>query len=765
MNGLFLRAASVVGVCCLFGLFWGTATAAMAAQQAEVTNTDPLALEEIIVTAQRREQNLQDVGITVNAFSSGQLEKMQIQSPHDLMFGVPGLVVSFSQGSNIPNFALRGVGLYDFAPNNSSPVAINLDDVYQSYSAFLNFGLYDVERVEVLKGPQGTLFGRNTTAGAVNIYTKAPTQQFEAAAKLSYGNYDAVRGEFLVNGGLSDSVSGRLSGFFKTQGSGPWYNRYYGRDVGKVHELWGLRGQLAFAPNERLSVNLNLHGGKERSESAQYNMLPALKQDGSGPCPEYLNGTLKGGEADCYDFQGNREPDSNPFTNSAGLINTQRLESYGAALHADYNFGPSTLTSVSAYDHLYRYAAEDADGFPQIIVDDLYENTIKQYSQELRLSSNAAGAAHWVLGGLLSRDEINTPRQEFLGTDFPVPGGLNAIYVQKTNAEAVFGHADWSVDDHVQLVGGLRYTHERRAFDGRTIATITGHVIGAPGVPYTPDIILASNDSSRSFSDLSWTGGINYKPTKDMLLYASASKGFKSGGYNGNLAFSSAELEPFGKETLIAYEVGAKATLFNGHLLWDTSAFHYDYSHIILQVGITSPLPGGGGNFTVFRLTNGSDARMNGFETDATWRPVTGLDLRLGLAYLDSHLQNAPAGNDAINSSVPAYAPKWSGNGSIRYQTLIASNLNGSLEFDGSYKGNFFERVPNTPLVAQDAYWIVNAKAEIGAASEKWAVALWAQNLTNTTYTQYTNDIVALGYILKTVGYPRTFGVELSCKW
>lgn len=758
------RAAAVAGVCCLSGMGLNLVSTNGAHAQA-ASASDPPPIEEVIVTAQRRSQNLQDVGVAVNAFSGSQIEHMQIESPHDLMFGVPGLVVSYSQGSNIPNFALRGVGLYDFAPNNSSPVAVQLDDVYQSYSAFLNFGLYDVGRVEVLKGPQGTLFGRNTTAGVVNIFTNPPTQEFAAAARLSYGNYDAVKGDFFVNGPVSDDVSARLSGFFKTQDSGPWYNTFYHRHVGKVPELWGGRLQLAYNPNDSLTVNLNIHGGKERSESAQYNMLPALNRAGTGPCAEYSAGTLKGGEADCFDYLGNQKPDTNPFSNAAGLINTQRLESYGATLHADLDLGFATLTSVTGYDHLYRYAAEDADGFPQIIVDDLYENRIRQYSQELRLTSPQRTRLHWVVGALFSHDEINTPRQEFLGADFaPSPGDLNASYVQKTTAGAVFGHVEWAATDEISLIGGLRYTHEKRSFDGQTVAELASPTVGAPGIPFNPPIVLASNDSSRTFTDLSWTSGVNYKPSRDLLLYVSASKGFKSGGYNGNLAFSDAELEPFGKETLIAYEAGVKATLLDGRLLWDTSAFHYDYKHIILQVGITSQLPNGA-SFTVFRLTNGADARMNGLESNLTWRPLTGMDVQAGLSYLDSHLTNAPPGNEAINASVPAYSPKWSGNISVRYERPLSASYVGSLQTDAAYKGDFFERVPNTKLVAQDAYWIVNARAEIGPASKTWSVALWAQNLTNTTYIQYVNDIEALGYVLKTAGYPRTYGIEVAYKW
>lgn len=191
-------------------------------------------IEEIIVTAQKRAQNIQDFGLTINAFSGDDLESLGFDEPRDLMFQTPGMVVSYSVGSNLPNFALRGVGLNDFAPNNSSPVAVHMDEVYQSYSAFLNFGLFDMERVEVLKGPQGTLFGRNTTGGTVNFYSKKPTEEFSAGIKGAYGRYNAARVDFHINGGLSDNIAGRVSGFYKTQDEGPWHSRFLNKNLGAI---------------------------------------------------------------------------------------------------------------------------------------------------------------------------------------------------------------------------------------------------------------------------------------------------------------------------------------------------------------------------------------------------------------------------------------------------------------------------------------------------------------------------------------------------
>ena len=721
-------------------------------------------LEEVVVTAQKREQSVQDVGITITALSGDDLNQLGFDDPRDLMMQTPGLVVSYSVGSNLPNFALRGVGLNDFAPNNSSPVAVHLDEVYQSFSAFLNFGLFDMERVEILKGPQGTLFGRNTTGGAVNFFSKKPSQEFDAGVTGTYGRYGAARVDFHLNGGLTDTVAGRVSGFYKTQDDGPWYSRFLNRDLGGIDQWWGLRAQLNFTPSDTLDINLNVHGGREDSEGAQYNMLPALNAAGTAPCPAYLDGSLQGGEADCFDLLGNQEIDNDPFTSSLGLPNSQILESVGVNVAVNWDVGDLRLTSITAYGNLERFSAEDADGFPQIIVDDLFQNEIDQFSQELRLSSYGDGSFGWIVGAYYSSDKIDTPKQEFLGTDFPAPGGLNAIYVQESDSIALFASGEWQLSDTFRLTTGLRYTNEERSFDGFTEATITPPVIGGEGVSFDPPVILASLTDEISFDDISWKLGLDYFPDDDWLVYGTVSKGFKSGGFNGNLAFSDAELQPFNEEILIAYEIGTKATLADGRLQWNASIYAYDYQDVILQIGETLPLPGGG-SFTVFRFNNGANADVFGAESDIKWLPTDALEIRAGIAYSDTELTNAAVGNENLNGSNLNYTPEWQANWLARYQRAFAADKEAYFQFDGTYKGDQFGEVPNTPVAAIDSYVLLNARVGLMADDSRWDVSLFVQNLADEEYTQYINDLIGLGAVLKTAGYSRTYGISASYNW
>lgn len=723
---------------------------------------DTSELGDIVVTATKRSESVNKVGITINALGASELKNLTLNDPKDIQLTVPGLVVSNSQGSNLPNFVIRGVGLNDFAPNNSSPVAVHLDEVYFSYSAFLNFGLFDLERVEVLKGPQGTTFGRNTTGGAVNFYSAKPSFDPSGSVTVGLGNFGAYEGEFHLTGPISDKIAGRLSGFYKTQTGGPFYNRYYRQGgIGGTDGYWGLRGQLLFRPTDTLDILLNVHGGIQNSEGAQYNMLPALKRDGSGPCPAYLNGTLQGGESDCFDFNGNQEPDSNPYTNSAGLINRQRLANFGGNIRIDATLPFADLTSITAYEHLDRYAQEDADGFPQIIVDDLYRNSIKQFSQEVRLTSSTGGPLKWLLGGYYSNDKINTPQQEFVGADFIAPGGLNATYVQTTRSLAAFANAEYALTDSVTLIGGIRYTDERRSFDGRTVVLNDGHVIGAPGVPFNPEIVLASNNQSVAFHNVSWKAGVNFNAARDVLIYANVSRGFKSGGFNGNLAFSNPVLAPFGPENLTAYEGGIKAKLANNTLQLNLAGYYYDYKSIILQIGETLPGPGGV-PFTVFRLNNGAAAEVYGVEADVRWLPIRGLELNGGFSYNYSRIKNAAAGNEALNGSELNYSPKFSGNFSARYSYTLAPGVNGHIQFSGTYKGDHYGEVPNTLVSRIKGYTLFGANVGISDPNDRWDLSFWVKNLTNKEYVGYLNDLVALGYVLKTPGDRRTFGAKLT---
>jgi iron complex outermembrane receptor protein len=257
-----------------------TAGAASLHSAALAAAEPPPVLEEIVVMAQKHEQSVQDVGISITAFSGDDLHKLGFNKASDIQYQTTGMLVSYASNSSVPNFVIRGVGLNDFTPLNSSPVTVSLDEVSYSYTPFLNFGLFDLERVEVLKGPQGTLYGRNTTGGAVNYYSVKPGDEFGAEVRATAGNYQHFAAEGYVNIPLSDTLASRLSFSRRVQDSGPWKNDTLGKDLGEM-DNWAVRAQLAWKPTTDLHVNFNVHGGLEDSDGSQYSFLPANTADGS----------------------------------------------------------------------------------------------------------------------------------------------------------------------------------------------------------------------------------------------------------------------------------------------------------------------------------------------------------------------------------------------------------------------------------------------------------------------------------------------------
>lgn len=733
------------------------------------TNAAVAQLEEIIVTAEKRSKSVQNVAIAINAFSEESLKNFGFTEPRDLMYQTPGLIVSYAVGTNLPNFALRGVGLNEYAANNSSPVAIHLDEVYLSSAAMLNFGLFDFERVEVLKGPQGTLFGRNTTGGAVNFFSNGPTREFEAGITGTYGNYENLRGEGYISGPLSDTVSARVAGFYTTQGDGPWFNRPRNKNIGEIEYAWGVRGQLLYEPTDSLSFNLNVHAGNEKSEGGQYNMLPSFALDFSDACPAYYAGTLSGGEPDCINFNGNQEPDDGPFANGAGVINRQELEGFGTTLTINWSLENMDIVSITAHESLDRFAQEDADGFIDIATDTVYIEDMNQYSQELRLVSSTDSSLEWILGGIWAKEEIDTPtHQGDFTDDVQFPANINASYVQNSESFAVFGQATWSFSEQWRLTTGLRYTEETREFAGGTdmVQPVPMTGLGLVGLPFDPPIVFSFVDDSIDFTDLSGKIGVDYSPNDDMLFYGSVSKGFKSGGFNGSVTFTNEELEPFDEEILYSYEVGYKIDLADDRVRWNGAIFYYDYHDVILAGQDVTFAPNGT-PLAVLRSSNLSDAKVAGIEIDLWFHPSDGLDIQFGAAYTHSELVNPKPGNEALEGNRLTYTPEFQGNWLVRYETALGqSNLFGAIQLDGTYKGSFFAEIDNGPTSEIGDYALLNGRFSLYSDSGNWVVALWGQNLTDETYLQYVNDLTFInGSVLSSASYPRTYGIELSYNW
>lgn len=731
-------------------------------------------IEEVVVTAQKREQSVQDVPIAVSSLSSEEIKDLGFESASDIQFQTPGLVVSYSSTSAIPNFSLRGVGLNDFTAIQSSPVAIHVDNVYYGNSTLLNFALFDIDRVEVLKGPQGTLYGRNSTGGAVNFFSAKPTDSFEAGLDIGYANNNKISTEAFVSGALTDDLLGRLSATRTRQTGGDYTHPVYG-ELGEKDQ-YAVRAQLLWAASDTTDIHWTLFGGEDQSDANQYQGFGAYALDGSGNlCSSIAQGQLSTSAACSFDPAGTVTVDDNdPYTSQAGLVNRDDVSAWGTSLQIDTEWNGLAITSITGFNQSDRVSQEDADGSPLRNVDVSYETEFTQMTQEIRFANTDAERWQWTLGLFYSDDELDSPRTETDLSDLFGGFRQNHAYRLDTESSAVFFNNEFELRDDTRLIAGIRYTDEDRHFRGGTITVESGlgpdsqgNTRPSPGPLPTDYNNPALFDSAYlnkeiGFNKWSWRLGINHDLTDYSMLYANISNGFKSGGFVGDITVGEILAEPYDAETLTAYEIGIKADLFDGVLRWNSSLFYYDYRDIILALTITD-------NPALDLLLtneNGSDADIKGFESDLWWAPNEHWDVKFGFTYLDSEqeaLETRPFQvAEQLDGSALPYAPKLSANGIVRYQQDVGSNWTMSAQVDFTSRSNHYGEAMNSDLSRIAGYSIFNARLGFGPQDGSWNASLWVKNLNDKRYFQYVNDLTGLGSFIRTPGAPRAYGLNVS---
>ena len=678
-------------------------------------------VEEIVVTAQKREQSFNDVGIAITAIGERDLREMRMQNVVDIAAQMPNVKIHNVMANSIPNISIRGIGLNDYATNNNPAAGVYVDEVYLVSPAMLSFQMIDIARVEVLRGPQGTLYGRNTTAGAVNFIANKPSEEFDAGISFDYGSYERVEADGYVTGALAPTLQGRAAVQKIRQYDGYQKNRLNGDHVGEIDTLaW--RTMLAWQPAETVDVMLNLHGGQDDSD------IDLIKIDNP--------------------FTPEDDGDDDPFRSGASVDTEQDIDSTGASLKVDWELGGDwTLTSVTGWEQLDRIHVEDRDGSSLEQLDGDFDNSIEQGSQELRLAY-VTDARVFMVGAYYSEDEVET-RDRFDASDllplFGLPG-MDAIgneYRQTTDSAALFVHTEWQLASDWRTNFGVRYIDEQKDFeDAYTFLMAAGTEI-----PVFPAV---GND--YEVDEFSGKLGIDFTGIEDVLLYASVSKGFKSGGFQGQLAFDPANLGGFDEETLWAYEVGAKSTLLDGSLQLNASAFFYDYQDMQFYGGLFDSPVG-----TLFGIANVGDAEVTGAELELAWRPAAGLDVRLGLGLLDTEVTKSIVAGVADGSELPN-APEVTANGSVRYEWDLGNGLSADALLDFSYQDEVAFDIVRAPQEAQeDSYWLANARLGVRGADGRWGVHLWGHNLADEEYrTQVIYSSVGFG---ESWGMPRTWGI------
>jgi iron complex outermembrane recepter protein len=706
---------------------------------------------EIIVTAQKREQRALDVGITLSIVGADEIAARRIESVTDVVAFTPNVSVKENIPGLVPVLTIRGVGLNDFSATNNPSAGVYVDEVSLSSLALMNFDFFDVARMEVLKGPQGTLYGRNSTAGALNVVTAKPDFR-EVSGKIAggLGNYESKDVEGMINIPVGDTLALRFAAKGIFQDKGYWYNQRLSRDIGRRNVLLG-RAQARWQPSDAVDILLKVEGQRGRSELGSpefFGLLATVPPTAGVTCP---------GAPQCSDFFGYRDTDGNPFRGNWSIAPDYDVDQLNTTLRGEFDLGFATLTSVTGYIKFDRQWGVDVDAGPLLQSDFYTDDRVKQFSQELRLSGET-DLVNWLVGGFYSRDRVQTSYDGRLQNLFNTTTFTSANQLSKS--AALFANGEWKLADTLDLVTGLRYTSERRSNEGSTIDLVSqpgGSLVS--GAPFgSPPVTLAAVNRTIKDKNWSWKLGLNWKPADQILIYASASQGVKSGGFFAGVATNSAQLLPYRPETLRSYEAGVKGRSADIGLTYSASLFYYDYNDIQTFIrDVVGALP-------IQRLGNVDKAEIYGLDADIVLNPpgLDGLTLNAGIGLLHSELGSFTSSGGAVpaGNRLPD-APKFSFNAGAAYQFDLGSDIGLRFAIDGRYQSKTFKDALNDPLIASDKFWVWNGRVSV-LREDDWDVSVWAKNLGDKRYvTQGINQLV-LGIGNRVYGAPRTFGISAS---
>jgi iron complex outermembrane receptor protein len=714
-------------LCCRFLLATvalGVAVAPAGAQTAAQTGGG---LENVVVTAQKRKERLQDVPISVDAFSGRDLRQKDVTQPVNLASEVPNLTTKNAVGDTAPIFSLRGISLNDFATNGTQPVGVYIDEVYLPNNSQLGFQLMDVERVEVLKGPQGTLYGRNTTAGAVSFITNKPTQTFAAGVDATVGDYGRISTDAFVNGPLTPRLSARLSFSGERQFDGYFVNDLTGKDWGQTRRVAG-RAQLLYEADDT-SILLNLHGGIDRSDDWYYKYIA----DASGlPLGQQLQAIARSENPDI--FHGVHSFQPQPFINN---------QDDGATLTIQHDFAGASLKSITAGEDMLYQRSEDYGSVPAPNGWNRYGGHLGTASEELRLTSTGAGWWKWIVGAYAGFDRLNES-DIYNELSNPIYQGyiFNERYTQNTSSLALFTNTSFELLPGLHLTLGGRYTYEVRHYVGGTYVLQRDPALAFDSCPCTVNTRLTYNVPTGK-------AGLDYK-FHDTLVYASASTGYKAGGVTGFYVTDTGAKKPYMPEFVNAYEIGEKTDLLHNTLRLNASLFYYDYRDL-QAFGVIS---------NEFRIFNVSRTRVDGSEIEADWLPVDALQITSGLGLLETRVEQSNVGGVNVGNSL-GNAPKIEWDNTVTYRYRLSDTLTASAILQANYRGSTYYYVQNTPLQRQEGYWLFNPRLML--STPKWSASAFVENAGNRHY--YREIFNDGGSIIGFPAPPLTFGFSASYRW
>jgi iron complex outermembrane receptor protein len=722
--------------------------------------SDSAVVEEIVVTARKRKEDLQETPISITAMSGEALEARQITTTQGLEQIAPNLVVSQGQSvsgnSSAGAYFIRGIGQIDFLLNTDPGVGLYLDGVYISRSIGSVLDLVDLERSEILRGPQGTLFGRNTIGGAISLVSKPPSDTPGTDVRVTVGSYDRHEARLALNGPLTDTLKGRIAALWRERDG--WVDRVSdGSSLGDEQAV-AARGALRWEPTEQLLFDLAVDYVDQDGTSPPANVVQVVE---TAQFPSFHNGALVG--PPCVPPPGsltdprcfNSQWEAGDLLREQGTFDSkQELEVFGVSLIGEWQMTPDlTLRSITGYRDTDALANRDGDHTPILIQTTTDTWTHEQFSEELQLVGvSFEQRLNWVLGAYYSTEEGENLSQ----VAFPFITFQSGGSVDNDNV-AVFGQATYALTDRLSLTAGLRYTDETKTFLPDQFVKTDPLGLFPPGS--VPGFRLVPHvESEQSITETTPMANLAYEWTGGFMTYASYSEGFKSGGFTQRIFPPLPAPPPFGPEFAKSYELGFKFDSADRRLRLNGAAYYTDYTDLQVQVLVgVQPL-----------TANAGGAEVQGFELELQAVPVENLQISAGVGYTDAQytsLDPTVLATGVTLDSEFAQVPEWTGNFDVAYTFGIGP---GELtpRIGLSYRSEVYMNAINTPSLLQDDYTLVNASIGYQTQSGRWRFTLFGTNLADEEYINGGfADLQDQGYAEVAVGRPREYGVTVDYRY
>ncbi len=727
------------------------------------------ALEEIVVSARRREETLQSAPLSVTALSASAIEARSLESFNDLNNYVPNIELNNGRvdgGGSVAQLFIRGVGQEDYSFPNDPGVGVYLDGIYVSRSSAGDFGFMDVERVEVLRGPQGTLYGKNTIGGAINVITRKPSGSGEGELHLTVGRYDRVDLIGNLDVGLNENWFLKVAGMSRSR-DGYGIQGVTGKPLREENKN-AARAQLLYQPSPDLSALLQVDFSEQRGSGP----VGAMRRFWPGDIPNLINGIVAPSIADEFGLEPpfdvfgpawvNRVDETDRFSSGGASETRDNNEVFGANLTVEWEVGPVAVKSITGYRTAEIDVQRDGDNTPFPVFTVAIDEKTYQTSQEFQLSGDALdGRFPWIVGvyGINERGR-NSFAAPLLGQSVLDAIGLDISLLTDTRIDttslAVFGEATYYFTDQLGLTFGGRFNRDDKEYTYQLDRIFSG-------VPAIPRVEL-----EETWNEFLPKLGLEYTLSDGQLLYFSVAEGFKAGGWNPRTLTPGTQPQSFDPETIRTYEIGFKTALFGGRATFNAAAFFSEYEDIQLIAVTEVQLPDGT-NTVDTTINNAGAGEITGAEFELVFAPVDSLLINAGIGLLDTEFTEL--GQDVIDAGTATLdsefiqSPSVTFNGSVEYTYGLDGGAELVLFSDVAYKDDIQRSVQNFEDLVTDAYWQWNGRVTYRPARGDWELAGFVTNITDEIYMTNGVDVRGLGATEAYYSRPREWGLSFTTRF